>query len=501
MSAVWGLARSKAITFPRLDNDLDVDVAIVGGGITGLATALILSEAGERVAVLEAHQVASSSTGHSTGNLYSTVSRGLSAIRKKWDQDTVNQVVDLRRQALADIARNVERLGIDCQFERRDLHFCVQGSDPQKNQMLEEEHQTSVAAGINAEILEQPAGFGMPIQRALRLHDQAQYNPQQYADGIAKAVADQGGTIYENSPVTDVDASEGTVTTPGGTISAGHIVFATHTPKGINMLQAEMEPYREHGIAAPLRHTDVDYPRGIFWMLDGSQSVRSYEYQGQTYLVVIGNKHPTGHDELGEDYYRTLEDFARAHFAIEPVSHRWSAQQYHSADTLPYIGRSGHDNVYVATGYAADGLVWSEVAAQIISHQILGRREIEGGLLTPRRFTPAKSAKGWLDVNAKVAKHLSTDYVSVEKLDDLSKVEAGEGRVLKIAGDNYAVYRSPEGQLSTLSPVCPHMKCMVHWNAADKSWDCPCHGSRFSVDGDVLEGPAYRPLEKRSPPR
>jgi glycine/D-amino acid oxidase-like deaminating enzyme/nitrite reductase/ring-hydroxylating ferredoxin subunit len=500
MSAVWNLARSQTLTFPRLENDIAVDVAIIGGGATGLATALILSDAGERVALLEAYRIASGNTGGSTGNLYCTVSQGLAGLEKKWDQDTVNQIVSLRRQALNDIQRNVERLAIDCQFERRPLHFCLQETDSEKDQKLDREYQVSVAAGLRAEMLEQPVGLGIPIQRALRIHDQAQYNPLQYCDGLANAVAAQGGAIYEHSPVTDVDASEGRVTTAGGTVKAGHIVFATHTPKGVNVLQAEMEPYREHGIAAPLRHTGGDYPRGIFWVLDGFHSVRTYPHQDEDYLVVVGQKHQTGHEETGENYFQKLEDYAHRHFAIDGVTHRWSAQQYQAADLLPYIGRSAHDNVYVATGYAADGLVWSEVAAQIISHRILGRGDRRGELLTPRRFTPTKSVKGWLETNTKVAKHLGRDYFGVEKIDDLSKVSAGEGKVVKIGGDTYAVYRSPEGQLSALSPVCSHMKCRVHWNAADKSWDCPCHGSRFSTEGEVIEGPAYRPLEKRNPP-
>jgi glycine/D-amino acid oxidase-like deaminating enzyme/nitrite reductase/ring-hydroxylating ferredoxin subunit len=500
MSAVWNLPGSSSFTYPRLEQSADVDVVIIGGGLTGLATALNLCDAGERVAVIEAREIGSGSSGGSTGNLYSTVSNGLAGIRRKWGQETVNQVVNLRGQALADIQRHVERLSIDCQFERRPLHFCIQADVDHYGKVLEEEFDVSVAAGLQAEILERPDGLGMPVQRALRIEDQAQFNPLQYCQGLARAVQHEGGLVFEHSPVADVDAGEGRVTTAdGAVIKAGHIVFATHTPKGINMLQAEMEVYREHGIAAPLNSTNGDCPRGIFWTLDGFHSVRSYEHQGQPYIVVVGQKHKVGHGELGQGHFEELGDFARGYFDVAAVSHRWSAQQYQSADLLPYIGRSGHDNVYVATGYAADGLVWSEVAAQVISHQILGRKDVDGDLLNPRRFTPAKSAKSWLETNTKVAKHLSTDRFTVEKMDDLHQVEAGEGKVLKIGGDSYAVYRSLEGELKTLSPVCPHMKCMVHWNSADKSWDCPCHGSRFDTDGQILEGPAYRSLEKRTP--
>lgn len=500
MNAVWNVGRGRRTTFPRLDKNVDVDVAIIGGGATGLAAALILSDAGERVTVLESKEVGSGSTGNSTGNLYSTLSGGLTAVRKKWDHYTVNLVVGLRRQALDGIQRNVERLAIDCQFQRRALHLCLQEVDGQQRQRLEEECQVAVSAGLDAELLEQPTGLGLPLQLALRIQNQAQYNPLLYCDGLAKGVASQGGSIYEHSGVVDVDPGEGKVTTAGGVVRAGHIVFATHTPKGVNMLQAEMDVYREHGIAAPLRDDGGDYPQGIFWIMDGFYSVRSYQWEGQTYLVVIGAKHHTGQGELGEAYYAQLGDYANRHFALGGVSHRWSAQQYQAADLLPYIGRSGHDNVYVGTGYAADGLVWSEVAAEIISHQILGRKDLDSGLLSPRRFTPAKSAKAWLETNTKVARHLSTDRFSVEKVENIDSLEPGAGKVVKMAGDNYAIYKSPEGRVSALSPVCPHMKCMVHWNGADKSWDCPCHGSRFGLEGEVIEGPAYRGLEHRQLP-
>ncbi|MEX1034189.1 MAG: FAD-dependent oxidoreductase [Cellvibrionaceae bacterium] len=506
MDAVWNLARAEGLDFPPLRKAIEADVVIVGAGATGMAAALMLKEAGERVVVLEADRVVGGNTGGSTGNLYATLSRGLASLCDKWDQDTVNQVVSLRRQALDKIENNVKRHAIDCQFERRPLHFCIRSADSENRQKLEKEYEVSRAADLNAGIIERPPGLSVPLYRALRIEDQAQYNPVQYIQGLAKAV---DGGIYEKSPVIDVDAGKGRVSTPEGEVSAGHIVFATHTPKGINMVQAEMEPYREYGVAAPLQDNSAvpgnaaahgDYPRGIFWMLDSGHSLRSYQYGGRSYVMVIGQKHQTGHGDLGVSYYRRLEKYAAEHFNIDKITHRWSAQQYQAADLLPYIGRSGHDNVYIATGYGADGLVWGEVAAELIGSQILGRQHRGRELLTPRRFTPAKSAKVWLEANTKVARHLSTDYFTVDKVQNLDEVAAGRGRVVKFSGDSYAVYRSPEDELSTLSPLCPHMKCMVNWNAADNTWDCPCHGSRFAPDGQFIEGPAYSSLEKREPP-
>lgn len=503
MDSVWTLGRAQAAVYPQLKGELEVEVVVVGGGVTGLATALILSQAGARVALLEARRLGLGTTGGSTGNLYSMLAWGLSPLAKKWDSATVSKVVDVRRRALDAIENTVDRYRISCDFARRPLYLGISQSSGNFAQRLEEEYQLARNAGLECELLDQPQGLELPFTKALRIADQAQFNPLHYCDGLAKALEHAGVALFENSPVINIDPAGRKVSTPLGTVGADHIVLATHTPKGINMLQAEMEAYREHGSALPVPSDAGLAEPGIYWSLDDAVSLRSYRVAGQDYLVLVGGKYKTGEVEADRAYWVELEDYGRRCFSLagsDGASHRWSAQQYQAADLLPYIGRSGHDNVYVATGYAADGLVWSEAAAQIIAHQILGRDSHDGSLFSPRRFTPTKSAKGWLEANIKVARHLTTDHFSIQKEEDFSQVAPGEGKVIKIQGESYAAYRAMDGQLSLLSPVCPHMKCIVRWNADDTSWDCPCHGSRFDASGAVLEGPALEGLEPRQPP-
>jgi glycine/D-amino acid oxidase-like deaminating enzyme/nitrite reductase/ring-hydroxylating ferredoxin subunit len=494
MTAVWNVAQVTDRKYQPLMRNLDVDVAIIGGGVTGLSTAVRLVEEGRKVVVLESLRVGAGSTGNSTGNLYATLSRGLRDVRDKWDEDVIREVVAVRSAALNEVERRIERYSLDCQFARRPLYLALREPDAEQQQLLEAEYESSLIAGLSARIVQEVPGLRVPVRRALRIEQQAQYNPLRYAQELARVIAGQGGQLFEYTPVTDVDASEGTVTTKSAVVSASHIVFATHTPKGISLLQAEMEPSREYGVAAPL--PGGSHPQGIFWLLDQFHSLRTYQHENETWLVVIGEQHATGHGEAGEDYYLRLEQYARSYFEIESFSHRWSAQQYRTADLLPYIGQSAHDNVYVGTGYAADGLTWGEVSAQIISNQIVGKEAAGRELFNPRRFTPVKSAKSWAELNVKVAKHLTSDYFNLAKLESLDQVPVGEGKVVKIDGDNVAVYRAPDNSLSVLSPVCPHMKCVVKWNAADLTWDCPCHGSRFATDGSVIEGPAYAPLKQ-----
>jgi glycine/D-amino acid oxidase-like deaminating enzyme/nitrite reductase/ring-hydroxylating ferredoxin subunit len=493
MTAIWDHARLEGQSYPALQHDLDVDVAVVGGGMSGVSTALRLLEEGRKVALLEARRVGRGSTGNSTGNLYTTVSQGLRGVRSTWGDDAVRDAVSVRRTAVDDIERRVRHYGIDCQFVRQPLYLCLPTPDDAQQQRLEEEYEASLLAGLHAHLVDEVPGLPVPIRRALLLKNQAQYNPLRYVQELAKAVAGLGGEIFENTAVTGIEPSEGKVFTSLGTVTAQHIVCATHTPKGVNLLQAEMEPSREYGVAAPL--PGRAQPEGAFWLLDRFHSLRTWHYQERTWLVVIGEKHPTGHGESGEDYYGKLQEYAREHFSVDEFSHRWSAQQYRSADRLPYIGRSGHDNLYVATGYAADGLVWGEVAAGIVSGLVRGQETAQSRLFDPKRFTPVKSAKSWAALTAKVARHLTIDHFNLDRLEDLDLVAAGEGKVVNVHGDKLAVYRAADGTLTALSPVCPHMKCVVKWNAADSTWDCPCHGSRFATDGSVIEGPAYSPLD------
>ena len=495
MTAIWNLADLEGGRYPAMAKDLEVEVAIVGGGVTGLSTAIRLLEEGRKVAVLEALKVGQGSSGNSTGNLYGTLSQGLRSVRGKWEDDALRQVGGARSAAVDAIESRIGQYGIECQFERRPLYFCLPSPDEKQQQALADEYEASLVAGLRAELVDNVPGMPVPVRRALLIENQAQLNPLRYAQELAKVVAGQGGQLFEDTAVIDVDASEGRVATASGVVTAEHIVFATHTPKGINLVQAEMEPSREYGVAAPLNESTG--PEGIFWLMDQFHSVRTYRHEDRTYLVVIGEKHPTGQDEAGDAHYENLRQYARQHFNLEGFSHSWSAQQYKSADRLPYIGRSAHDNVYVGTGYGADGLTWGEVAAKIITDLVMDRQTEASRLFNPRRFTPVKSAKSWAALNTKVAKHLTTDYLKLDKIEDFEHVRPGEGKVVNARGDKVAVYRSPDNVLSVLSPVCPHMKCMVKWNPADTSWDCPCHGSRFKPeDGSVIEGPAYSPLTR-----
>lgn len=496
MQSIWLDTAGAPATYPALDRTLEVDVVIVGGGITGLSAALRLSEAGRSVAVLEAERFGASNTGHSTGNLYATVSGGLAPLRRKWGDAVLRDVVGWRAEAVDWIESVVRTHSIDCDFARRPLVRGIAGTDPSMIPQLEDDFAAAEAAGLAPRWLEQVPQLPFAVQRAYRIEGQAQFNPFAYAQGLARVLAARGVHLHEQTPVQDIDAGDGEARAANGLVRAESIVLATHSPVGFNLVQAEMEPYREYGISAV--HGQEPMPEGIFWIRDDGQSIRSHRAGGRDYLVVVGAKHRVGEPEPGKDYPQTLRDYARRRFGSSEFVHEWSAQQFVSADGLPYVGRSAHHNVLIATGFASDGLTWGTVASAVVADLVQGRETPASERLTPRRFTPIKSAKLWASENANVIRHLIGDRLSSADLDRLSDVAPGEGAIVELDGRKHAVSRAEDGGYTILSPVCTHLGCHVAWNGIERSWDCPCHGSRFAPDGSVIDGPAIVPLENLS---
>lgn len=492
MDSIWSI---DGLRYPALENHTDVDVAIIGGGITGLTTALRFAEGGKSVVVLEAREVGGGSTGGSTGNLYSPLAKGLSEVREKWDDDTAAAVVDSRSRAVDLIEKTIQRFGIDCGFHRRPLYRVVPHSDSDQASALDKEADALARTGLTVRAADDAATY-FNVRRGLKIEHQAQFQPLAYAQGLAAAVVSRGGTVHERSRVLEADYDEGVLRTKDAEVHAGAIVSATHTPAGVNVLQTAMVPSREYAVGAKLR-SDT-YPEGIFWLLDPFHSIRSYRHDGANYLMVIGEKHKTGETSDAAASYQRLREYLDRHFDIDRFEYHWSAQQYSPADSLPYIGRlPGGDKAYVATGFSGDGLVWGTLGAMVISDHILGHDNPWAERFGAHRFTPAKSARGWVKENVSVAKHLAKDYLDPDK-NALKSVSPGEGKVVTVEGEQLAVHRDREGRLSVVSAVCPHMKCVVHWNPEDSTWDCPCHGSRFEADGAVLEGPAFHSLSQRT---
>lgn len=495
-TSVWrGTAPKTAAaveTLPTLQGDIATHVVVVGGGITGVTLALNLAEQGIPVVLLEAHDVGFGSTGNSTGNLYETVSGGIRNILDRWDKDIAHAVVAARRAAVDQIERRVQKYGIACDFRRCALYRYA--SSEEATERVEMEYQGSLDAGMAVRWEEGlPSPFQPPRGRVMVLDNQAQFHPQAYVRELARQASNHGCRVFENSKVLEVNTEQRVLRTAHGTVTAKEIVLATHTPIGLHLVQAEMVVNREYGLATRIARDS--FPTGIFWGSGVDRiSARSIDVDDESFLICVGEEHKTGQEDADINLDR-LEASAAAHFDLREIAFRWSAQNYRAADYLPYIGKDT-TGCFIATGFQTDGLTWGTLAASIIADEIVGRDNVFAPLVKASRFSPVKGAKGIVEENVAVMKSFIKDYVTDRPEIPLSQLMPGHGAIVKVAGESLAAYLDPEGTLITVSPVCTHMKCKVHWNSVEKSWDCPCHGSRFAPDGTVIEGPATAPLER-----
>jgi Rieske Fe-S protein len=299
-----------------------------------------------------------------------------------------------------------------------------------------------------------------------------------------------GGRIYEETRVVSVDSGEPCrVETEHGTVTADTVLFATHTPAGFSLLHAELEPLRSYVLGVRLRGAAP--PDGLFF--DTADPYNYTRRQGDL-LIVGGKDHKTGEGDP-EESYRELEEYVRQRWDVESIDYRWSAQFYDPPDGLPMIGRaltSGH--VFVATGYSGVGMVFGTLGGMLLSDFALGRENPWAEVYRPSRIKPLAAGPQVAKLNLEVAATFVKDRLTVPKIQELAEVPLGEGRVVEIGGEKAAVYRDPSGAVHAVSPVCTHAGCFVHWNSAETSWDCPCHGSRFGIDGGILEGPAVKEL-------
>lgn len=491
--SIWEDTATQGRTYPKFQGNIEADVVVIGGGITGLTTALLLSDSGKKVILLEARQIGMGTTGNSTGNLYCTVDEHLSGIKKKWNTEVMKAVVKSRSSAIDLIEQNVKRFNIECDFKRTSFNYFVESDKQEGIDFLKEESDTLSEAGLTATISENP-GLPFAAKKIMSVNGQAQFHPLNYARGLASGLSARC-EIHENSPVIDFDDKEGIVKTENGTVKAKHIIMATHTPKGNYMVQAFLGPYREHGVAAELKSGEMS--EGIYWPVEEPKhSVRVFKNKGTSYVMVIGDKYKTGQGENTLEYVKGLEDYLRAHFDIGEITHTWGGQQYRPADALPYIGRNG-ERTYFLTGFSTDGLVYGSLGSMIVSDMIEGKENQWKKFYDLNRFTPVKSFKEFFKENIDNFVQYLKDTPWNRDADSLKGMLPDEAKIVEMHGEKLAVYRDKLGNDHVCSAVCTHMKCIVNWNPAEKTWDCPCHGSRFTTDGKVIEGPAVSDLPSK----
>lgn len=496
--SVWR-GTAPAAAWPKLERDLQADVVVVGGGITGATLARRLAAEGSSVVLLEAGRVGGTTTAGSTGNLYATLTEGLQPIEEKWGEDVARSVVDSRLEAIEAIEREIDALHIDAGLVRCPLYryastaTTFDGTPTQET--IEREFIATQQGGLQARLENAlPPGLPAPHGPVLVVDGQAQFHPLAYVQALTARAASDGCRVFEESAAIAIDADKGEVRTARAAIAAREIVLATHSPSGFHKVQVGLLPSREYGIAFPVPRDAL--PPGIYWDIGQEPlSARTLDAGDEHRLVCVGRPWPSGQHDAGEAL-ASLESLAKRSFGARAIEFAWSAQNFRSPDLLPYVGRDGSDAL-IATGYGTDGLVFGTLAAMILADTVLGRENRWNALYRGDRLTPVKSAGSVLGETAKVVKAAVKDYVTDRQAAELRQLAPRQGAIVEIDDERIAAYRDAHGEIFAVSPRCTHMGCIVHWNEVETSWDCPCHGSRFAIDGSVLEGPALAPLERR----
>ena len=384
-------------------------------------------------------------------------------------------------------------------FERRSNY--VYAESIRKLDSIQKEVGAAQRAGLSVEFVAD-VDLPYPIAGAVRLDDQAQFHPRKYLAYFADEIPGDGSHLFEQSRVTDVSEGERcSVVTDEGDVIAEHVILATHYPfwdRGLFF--PRVHPKRSYAIAGPIDYAAA--PAGMYISIDEpTRTIRTIPGGDRTLVMVGGNGHAAGQKYDTDNDYRDLERWMAERFGVTKATHRWSAHDGVTVDLLPYIGtaRRSSRRVYTATGFGKWGLTNGTAAAVVISDAILGRDNEFASLFDPHRATVTASAPSFAVENAKVAAHFIGDRIKHPQQGSFEDLKPGEAAVQGVGLNQVAAYRDDDGQLHALSARCTHLGCIVAWNPAEKSWDCPCHGSRFDHEGRVLHGPALRDLEKKDP--
>lgn len=494
-TSLWQQTVNSVATGSGFPNVRDFDVIIAGAGITGITTALLLQLAGKSVLLTEAKSIGFGTTGGTTAHLNSFLDTPYQTLQSKFGDSDARLTAKALQDALDLIEKNVSQYKIDCGYSQ--LSAFLFSQDEKQTKELEDTYQGAQECNVKctwAEKLPVPVNF----KKAIEFPGQATFHPLRYIDALVKKFQEAGGVLLEDCRVMSVE--EGTphkVESNRGIFRAEHFVYATHIPPGVNLLHFRCAPYRSYAIAAKLKN-NADYPSGLAYdMYDPYHYYRTQEIDGELYFIAGGEDHKTGHVENTNECFEKLEGYLKKYFPIESIKYRWSSQYFEPNDGLPYIGQlPGHpDNMYVATGYGGNGMTLSAVAAITLTDMIVSGDSEYRKLFNPNRVKPIAGFVNFVKESADVVGQLIGKILPAGKLQELADLAPGDGKVVNYEGHRVAVFKDEKGNVYPLSSACTHIKCDVAWNKAEKTWDCPCHGSRFSYTGEVMTGPARKALE------
>jgi glycine/D-amino acid oxidase-like deaminating enzyme/nitrite reductase/ring-hydroxylating ferredoxin subunit len=479
-----------------LDGDSRADVCVVGAGIAGLSAAYHLAKAGKSVIVLDDGEIGQGMTGVTTAHLTCALDRRYEDIERIHGMDGARLAAESHMAAIDRIEAVIENEEIECDFARVTGYLFCAPDDDETN--LPRELSAMKRAGIGDAYLSERAPLHhFDTGPCVTLPRQAQFHPLKYLTGIARSFCAAGGEIYCHAHADTIEGGEVARVRAGRhTIEAAAVIVATNAPINDRLvIHTKQAPYMTYVIAAAVEPGSV--PLGLYWdTLEAYHYVRMHPHKGQEYLIVGGEDHKSGQASDTAERHQRLEDWARQRFpTMRPIEYVWAGQVMQSVDGLAYIGRNplDRDNVYVVTGDTGMGMTHGTIAGMLLTDLILERPNPWEVLYEPSR--KRIGAAGTLMKEAANMAAQFGDWVKPNEVASRDQIANGYGAVIRDGLGMIAAYRDSKGELHETTAVCNHLGCIVHWNVADSTWDCPCHGSRFDKYGRVLNGPANRDLK------
>lgn len=497
-SALW-TATAQVPPNPPLPGDTQADVCVIGGGIAGLTAAYLLLKEGRSVLLIDALDVGAGETGRTTAHFFPPDERYFE-IARRFGDDKAAMLRDSYAQATDLVERIVQSEQITCDFRRLDGYLVPSG--PHGAEVVDKEHAATVTLGIDVARLLRVPGLDWDTGPALCFHRQAQFHPVKYLAGLLRAVKRLGGQVHGGTRARELSSSaQGVVvTTERGTIRARAVVVATNTPFNTRVvMHTKVTGYHSYvvglkvprGALQPFLLWDTGDPY-YYVRLDAQEEAQPHDI-----LIVGGQDHKVGQDGTPQHRYDEIEAWARQRFPqAQEVAYRWSGEVMEPADGVAYLGRAPGEKgeVYLITGDSGNGMTHCTVGAMLVTDLIQNRTNPWVPLYNPAR-KPVRSLGGYMLEQANTLAQYA-DWLQGGEVSAPDRIPPGEGALIRDGLKLMAVHRADEGKLTFLSAACPHMGCAVHWNSGEKSWDCPCHGSRFDIEGKVLHGPSAAPLAR-----
>jgi glycine/D-amino acid oxidase-like deaminating enzyme/nitrite reductase/ring-hydroxylating ferredoxin subunit len=493
-SSFW-IDSTPKTTYPALENRVSVDVAIVGGGIVGLTAATLLKRAGKTVAVIESRQVALGVSGKTTAKVTALHQLIYADLIKQIGEQKAKLYAESNLAAVEQVAALVEEEQIDCDFSRQSSYTFAEPDNELSK--IQDEVKAAQKLGLPVSFVTETS-LPFAIAGAIKLDNQAQFHVRKYLLHLAKNITGDGSYLFENTTVQKVDEGDSCyVVTDLGVITARDVIVATNLPiLNQGLFFAKTYPERSYIVGAKIDSSNA--PVGMYiGSGEVSHSIRTTPYEDGLLLLIGGEDHKVGTVTNTEECYQKLESYGRNHFGIDTFDYRWSNQDMVSFDKLPFIGNLTPFNkhIYVATGFSLWGMSKGTMSAMILTDLILGKDNPYSELYDSLRATPfvtVESVKQEVDV---VTRWIGDRFKGLQD-SSFAEVTKGEGKLLTIDNEKVAAYRDDLGTIHAVSAICTHLACVVSWNSGEKSWDCACHGARFSCDGKVIQGPAVRDLEQ-----